>query len=291
MSTHPYIPLYVDDFDAATAHLTLEEDGAYNRLLRLCWRTPGCSLPNDMAWIARKIRVTPEVFERVAQPVLDEFFVLVRGRLVQRRLRDEYDNISRKKSARVAAGKKGGTAKAQKTHDNPASNASVLPSDTRAFPEPYPEPYKNPPKPPRDRAAETDGFEEFWSAYPRKTSKGTARKAYVSALRKAPADRILAGVRRYRFSDEQKFIPHPTTWLNGERWADGEGALPPDPPPEADPELSQWRLPCLMLTKNNYWNTLDWGPRPGTPGCRCPARILRMFDINPEPPQPVAGAA
>ena len=37
----PYFPLYIADYDSKTAHLTLEEDGAYLRLLRLCWRTPG----------------------------------------------------------------------------------------------------------------------------------------------------------------------------------------------------------------------------------------------------------
>lgn len=140
MSTHPYIPLYVDDYDAATAHLTIEEDGAYSRLLRLCWRTPGCSLPNEPAWIARKIRLSMEDYERVAKPVIDEFFTLSRGRLVQKRLRDEYDDISRKKSARKSAGKKGGEAKARKTKDNSASIANDLPSDTRAFPNPDPNP-------------------------------------------------------------------------------------------------------------------------------------------------------
>lgn len=142
MSTHPYIPLYVDDYDAATAHLTVEEDGAYSRLLRLCWRTPGCSLPNEPAWIARKIRLSMEDYERIAKPVIDEFFTLSRGRLIQKRLRDEYDDISRKKSARKNAGKKGGEAKALKTKENTSSNASDLPADTRAFP--YPEPNQEP---------------------------------------------------------------------------------------------------------------------------------------------------
>lgn len=138
--THPYMPLYVDDYEAATAHLTAEEDGVYSRLMRLCWRTPGCSLPNDPAWIARKIRLSVSDYERVARPVIEEFFKIVRGRLVQKRLKEEYDTISRKKSARVKAGKKGGDAKALKSLDKTPSNATDLPSDTRAFPEPTPEP-------------------------------------------------------------------------------------------------------------------------------------------------------
>lgn len=140
MATHPYIPLYVDDYDAATAHLTVEEDGAYSRLIRLCWRTPSCSLPNDEAWIARKIRLSAEDFARVAKPVLDEFFTLARGRLVQKRLKKEYDDISRKKTARKQAGKKGGESKALNSKENSPSIASDLLPDTCAFPEPNPEP-------------------------------------------------------------------------------------------------------------------------------------------------------
>lgn len=142
MSTHAYLPLYVDDYEAATAHLTPAEDGVYSRLLRLCWRTPGCSLPNDDAWIARKIRLSASDYAKIAKPVIDEFFKVQRGRLVQKRLKAEYDDISRKKSARVNAGKMGGTAKALKNKASALSNASVLPAHTRAFPEPTPEPKK-----------------------------------------------------------------------------------------------------------------------------------------------------
>ena len=140
MATHPYIPLYVDDFDAATPHLSAEEDGVYNRLLRLSWRTPGCSLPVDDTWIARKIRLSTDDFERVARPLLDEFFTVSRGRYVQRRLKREYDTISRKKTARKLAGKKGGEAKALKVQEKSPSNATDLPAHVRASPEPYPEP-------------------------------------------------------------------------------------------------------------------------------------------------------
>jgi len=140
--SHPYLPLYVDDYEAATAHLTPEEDGIYGRLLRLCWRTPGCSLPNDHGWIARKVRLSAKDYDRIGRPLIEEFFKLQRGRLVQKRLRAEYEDISRKKSARVKAGKAGGAAKALKTRDNDSGIATVLPAHTRAFPEPYPEPGK-----------------------------------------------------------------------------------------------------------------------------------------------------
>lgn len=187
MSTHPFIPLYVDDYDAATAHLTEAQDGIYGRLLRLCWRTPGCSLPNDEAWIARKIRVTAARWKADGKPVLDEFFRLQRGRLVQKRLKAEYDNISRKKTARVAAGKKGGVAKALKSRDNPPSNATVLLPDTRASQNHNQNHIEEPPKPPVgafDPVAKD--FEQAWAAYPesgRATSnREKSRQAFDTQL-------------------------------------------------------------------------------------------------------------
>jgi hypothetical protein len=68
-------------------------------------------------------------------------------------------------------------------------------------------------------------FADFWRTYPRKTSKRDARKAWASAVRRTgdPAV-VLAGARRYAADPnlpEQQFIPHPATWLNGDRWDDG----------------------------------------------------------------------
>lgn len=68
-----------------------------------------------------------------------------------------------------------------------------------------------------------DLFNEFWAAYPRKVGKGQARKAYAKALRIASHDDIMFGLSQQRPSMEAKepqFIPHASTWLNGERWDD-----------------------------------------------------------------------
>lgn len=70
---------------------------------------------------------------------------------------------------------------------------------------------------------ERDRFDEFWCEVPRKIGKGQARRAWSAALKKADADTIISGVRRYaaeRRGEDQKFTAHPATWLNGERWED-----------------------------------------------------------------------
>jgi hypothetical protein len=64
------------------------------------------------------------------------------------------------------------------------------------------------------------GFEAFWSAYPRKVGRGAAARAFAAACRKAPAEEIIAAVQQASWHTNPKFIPHPTTWLHGERWTD-----------------------------------------------------------------------
>jgi len=67
-----------------------------------------------------------------------------------------------------------------------------------------------------------EGFDAFWSAYPRKAGKPKAREAFGKALRRAPVERIVGGAARYRDDPnrEPAFTAHPTTWLNRDGWDD-----------------------------------------------------------------------
>jgi len=76
-----------------------------------------------------------------------------------------------------------------------------------------------------------DEFEQFWQAYPRKTGKGVARKAFGKALRLTTLDTMLTALQWQRQQEQWvkaggQFIPHPATWLNQERWADEPTTLP-----------------------------------------------------------------
>ncbi len=72
---------------------------------------------------------------------------------------------------------------------------------------------------PRERGSEAD-FEAFWKAYPRKVGKGSARKAWQRAITLSRPDTIISAVIRQKFNSRERFIPHPATWLNAERWFD-----------------------------------------------------------------------
>lgn len=73
-------------------------------------------------------------------------------------------------------------------------------------------------------APTVDPFDEFWEVYPRRVAKGSARTAFARAAKQAGADVVVEGARRFAADPnlpEERFVPHPATWLRSERWVDG----------------------------------------------------------------------
>ena len=69
----------------------------------------------------------------------------------------------------------------------------------------------------------SDRFEEIWSIYPRKVGKGAAKTSFQKALKRISAEQLRDKIAAYSKAvagTDQKFIPHLSTWLNQERWAD-----------------------------------------------------------------------
>lgn len=74
-------------------------------------------------------------------------------------------------------------------------------------------------------APDEDTFDQWWDMYPVKVGKATARKAYrKAALRHGDLTGKLQAYLQHRARHEGQGwlpnIPHPTTWLNQERWDD-----------------------------------------------------------------------
>lgn len=63
-------------------------------------------------------------------------------------------------------------------------------------------------------------FEDFWKLYPKKKDKKKARAVWERDKLDRFADEILANLSARTDWNDPKFIPHPTTYLNGERWTD-----------------------------------------------------------------------
>jgi Protein of unknown function (DUF1376) len=72
-------------------------------------------------------------------------------------------------------------------------------------------------------------FERWWKLYPRKIGKRKAREAYAKARKKVLEQILIGGAKQAstQFAEtDPKFIPHPATWLNGERWTDEQNQQP-----------------------------------------------------------------
>lgn len=64
-------------------------------------------------------------------------------------------------------------------------------------------------------------FDQFWELYPRKESKAPAKKIWDKLkVEDELFSKIESHLRIAYIGTEKKFIPHPTTYLNQERWQD-----------------------------------------------------------------------
>lgn len=120
----PYFPFYPSDYLGDTMHLSTEEHGAYLLLLITMWQH-GARLPNDPAKLARIARVPSRRWAAVWGNV-SEFFREKDGDIYSPRMREEYEKATAKSAVRRTSGKAGAAAKALKSLEAPAANASGL---------------------------------------------------------------------------------------------------------------------------------------------------------------------
>lgn len=89
---------------------------------------------------------------------------------------------------------------------------------------------KTPPKSPMGdmpvAKPNVDFFSDFWCAYPKKTAKEQARKAFEKLKVSEDMFKLMTTALEQQKKTEEwnkeggKYIPYPATWLNGKRWED-----------------------------------------------------------------------
>ncbi|MDM9644487.1 hypothetical protein [Rhizobium sp. S163] len=85
-------------------------------------------------------------------------------------------------------------------------------------------------------------FERFWDAYPNKTGRPSAEKAFSQAIKRASLDEIMAGVATYAAKTDDRQWCSPVRWLSDDRWKD-QPAKPPDKRPPSPNGLAHLRKP------------------------------------------------
>lgn len=110
-------------------------------------------------------------------------------------------------------------------------------------------------------------FDSFWSSYPRKVGKATAKRAFEKALEETSVEEILEGVARFATDPnlpEPQFIPYPSTWLNREGWADEPYPAKAEKPWERKAEGPGKREWVRALHDSGE----HWECKPGEFGCK-----------------------
>lgn len=307
MADMPYIKLFLDDYEAATAHLSLEEDGAYNRLLRLCWRQTDCTIPDDEAWIRRMLRCDQATFDRAVKPVLSEFFSVSRGRLFQKRLREEFEAGKLLREAKRTAGKLGGKAKSTKTKDNPPSTASIVPQANSkqedkqtageslatiaiataiatAKEDTTPTPSMDAPAKGGAERRDDDLFDfvaQRLEALVKAGDHPAAVNPNISPIWQLvkqgwdfkteiePVIRsTVARTKRGTIRDWRYFVDAITRTRENK----------PPPPARLDVTADVWSTRLTFARDNRTWDAKKWGPYPNQPGCLAPAALVQPDD-------------
>ena len=66
-------------------------------------------------------------------------------------------------------------------------------------------------------------FDKWWDKYPRKVEKYKAATLFSKIMNEVEFNTLIEATEKFAEAvkdKEKKFIPHPTTWLNGRRWND-----------------------------------------------------------------------
>ncbi|MCK6444405.1 helix-turn-helix domain-containing protein [Elstera cyanobacteriorum] len=141
------------------------------------------------------------------------------------------------------------------------------------------------------RADDDEGFQAFWSVYPKKQAKADAQKAWKAAVKKTAAAKITAAAERYAEQCAEKqtpaeYIKLAGGWLRSERWADFQpeqqapppllAAMEPSTRPTEDDETWKTRAEQFHDEARGGWRT-HWGPDLLSRDCRVPPHLLHLF--------------
>jgi hypothetical protein len=226
----PWIRLYrvlLDDF--AFQSLPIASRAIAPALWLIASEYDAGRIPFDMPMLAFKLRLSQQDVANALNPLIDNGFFIIEDVVLAPQLRDA--------SGALAARKQNVTTETETETETEKDLRATVPAAHVAAPVAKPKAKrkarrKGEPLPP-DQA---EGFAMFWSVYPRKHDKAKAVEAWAKiAPDEALTAAIIAAVQIAAASHDWRkeagrFVPYPTTWLNGRRWEDEAAApMPPGP--------------------------------------------------------------
>jgi hypothetical protein len=214
MAKDPAFLFYSADFIVGTYEMTDEQVGRYIRLM--CLQHQKGHLSESVVLSVMGGEIDREVIGKLKR---DDDGLYYNERL------EEETNKRRKYSESRAKNRKGKAV--SKSHDNHMSNICNSYDEHMVNENEDVNVNVNEVKGTKKRMTYDDpGFQAFWSAYPRKTAKANAFKAFEKLNPDGDLIKIMLGALSRWSKSEQwikdngQFIPHASTWLNGRRWED-----------------------------------------------------------------------
>jgi uncharacterized protein YdaU (DUF1376 family) len=228
-----YFPLHIGDYTRKASHLTLLEDGVYNRLLRIYYDKEQ-PLPADLAAVQRLAGARGKDEKQAVERVLYEFFRLCDDGWRNEKADEVIASFYKKSDKARESAAARWTAKARVALSEASernANAMRTHSEGNATHNPIPITQSQKIKSTVRQAAR---FPEFWSVYPNKKGKQEAEKRWLRDGLDERADAIIAHVRLMTLEDDgwqRGYAPMGSTYLNQARWTDE----PRGPPQASNP--------------------------------------------------------
>ncbi len=244
----PYFPCFAGKLLGALAGRHPDQQLAYLTVLLRIYDVQG-PCPDSLDVLARRIGINKKRIEDALDALVkDGKLVREAGGIHNDFARQVLTEVEASRAERRRAGSKGGKTAAKNRETNQRMDGSN-PTDVPYQLESEVESEKKKEVPNGTPASAglfgdeavkgdwpKDYAEQFWATYPRRTEKKAAL-AKLGALRKSasvPWERFFGGVRRYArhvAGTEERYIKHPTTWLNRGCWDDEASPLVGDRTP------------------------------------------------------------
>ena len=223
-----YYKKHLGDYSKKAGRLTILQHGIYNLLIDACYdreKFPTEEEAIDWVWASSQEEIDG------VKLVLKKFFTLAEnGLYVQKRIQEElnaYKDLC-ENNARIANERAAKKNEALTKRERGVNGALEKDNETPPNHKPITNNHKPTTNKPNKQSeagslVANDRFEDFWNAYPVKKGKSKAMERWGKSNLNAIADEIIGKVGLQKNQDVDWLrgaIPHPTTYLNGERWKD-----------------------------------------------------------------------
>lgn len=218
----PSFPFYASDYlsSSKVQLMTLEEEGAYIRLLSYNWQDG--YIPSDITELSRLCKCGPKKMEVLWKRIKPCF--VENGdpaRLVSPRLEEVRAEMTAYRNAQKMRAD-------MRWHKRGKGSAYTEEMQVRSLPpgNALQSPKEKPPIVPQEGDVYSPDFEIVWEVYPNHAGKGAAWKAWTKLKPSRQLQDIMLGAiaagrnSREWTKDSGQYVPHLSTWLNQRRWDD-----------------------------------------------------------------------